>query len=224
VLKAGGAPARQPFTPDAAPLVLAARGRRIPGWQIDHTGLCGELQGSPTRSTEPLEALELIPLGCARLRISAFPVIGDGPEACAWLPPGPPRHEASCCNDDTRALSDDIEPASSCDMTIPRFTFWPRRGTTEWVTYRFDRPRKVCACEVYWFDQPAGGYCRLPQSWKVLYLVGDEWRDVTGASGYGVERDRFNRVTFDPVETTQLKLEIRLQEGWSAGILEWAVD
>jgi hypothetical protein len=216
--------ASQPFTPDAAPVRLIAEGKRIPAWQIDCTVLCDELQHSPVKSGEPIEQIELIPMGCARLRISAFPVIGEGPDANEWLPPAEPKHEASFYSDDIRALSDDVLPRDSGDRTIPRFTFWPHKGTTEWVTWRFDRPRKVSACEVYWFEQIRGGYARVPAWWKVSYLAGDEWREVENASGYGVEKDQFNRVTFDPVETTKLKLVMKLHDGFTAGILEWVAE
>jgi hypothetical protein len=36
-------------------------------------------------------------------------------------------------------------------------------------------------------------------------------------------KDKLNRVTFDPVETTDLRLSIRLQDGFSAGLFEWSV-
>ena len=52
-------------------------GRKIPEWTIDEHGLAGELSDSPVRSNEPDEPIELIPMGAARLRISAFPVIGE---------------------------------------------------------------------------------------------------------------------------------------------------
>jgi hypothetical protein len=66
-----------PFTPDAAPIELRARGRRLPQWGIDEHGLCAVLPQSPVASTEPVEPLRLIPMGAARLRISAFPVIAE---------------------------------------------------------------------------------------------------------------------------------------------------
>jgi hypothetical protein len=56
---------------------LRARGKRLPGWGIDENGLCAVLPQSPVASTEPVEPLRLIPMGAARLRISAFPVIAE---------------------------------------------------------------------------------------------------------------------------------------------------
>ncbi len=37
----------------------------------------------------------------------------------------------------------------------------------------------------------------------------------------GIERDRFNYVTFTPVTTAALRLEAQLQPKFSSGILEW---
>jgi hypothetical protein len=72
--------ADQPFTPDHAPVALKARGRRIPPWKQETNGLVGAVQQSPVRSDEPVEDITLIPMGCARLRISSFPRIGSGPD------------------------------------------------------------------------------------------------------------------------------------------------
>jgi hypothetical protein len=71
-----------PFTQEAAPVVIRAKGRRVPGWQIDKFGLVATLPPSPVATTEPVEDIELVPMGGARLRISAFPV------AANWGPPG----------------------------------------------------------------------------------------------------------------------------------------
>lgn len=77
----------QPFTAEAAPVALRARGRKISAWQLDDLGLVGPLQESPAESDQPPEEITLIPMGCARLRISAFPTIGSGPEAHRWIAP-----------------------------------------------------------------------------------------------------------------------------------------
>ena len=73
-----------PFTTDAAPIVLKVKAKKINNWKIDKYGLAGELQNSPIKSEEPIESVELIPMGAARLRISSFPVIGEE-NASNWL-------------------------------------------------------------------------------------------------------------------------------------------
>jgi hypothetical protein len=67
-------PAYQPFTPEAAPLLLRAKARRIPLWK-EEKRMAGELPASPVQTSEPLEDITLIPMGCARLRISSFPTV-----------------------------------------------------------------------------------------------------------------------------------------------------
>jgi hypothetical protein len=69
----------QPFGAQAAPLEIRARARKIPNWQPDALGLIGAVQPSPVRSEQPVETVALIPMGAARLRISAFPWIGVSP-------------------------------------------------------------------------------------------------------------------------------------------------
>lgn len=78
-----------PFTTDAVPLEIRTAGRRIPEWTLDQYGLCAPLQPSPVLSTEPLDSITLIPMGAARLRISAFPTIGDPATAQPWKPARP---------------------------------------------------------------------------------------------------------------------------------------
>ncbi len=83
--RSGGAlvPA-QPFTPETAPIELRVEARRIPAWKQDALGLVGKLQSSPVKSDQPLETITLIPMGAARLRITAFPVIGRGRALREW--------------------------------------------------------------------------------------------------------------------------------------------
>ena len=64
-----------PFTNDDAPIELKAKAKRIPAWVLDEHGLCAVLPQSPVDSAEPVEEVTLIPMGAARLRISAFPVV-----------------------------------------------------------------------------------------------------------------------------------------------------
>jgi len=122
-------------------------------------------------------------------------------------------------------LSNGDTPTSSNDQEISRFTWWPHKGTTEWVQYNFAEPRALSQVEVYWFDDGAtGGGCRVPQPWQVLYKAGDGWKGVANFSGCSVAKDKFNKATFDKVTTSALRIEVQLQADYSAGILEWRID
>jgi len=218
-------PIGQPFEATVAPIELRAKAKKIPDWKLDYRGLVGPIAESPVRSDEPTETVTLIPMGCARLRISAFPVIGDGPDAKPW-PPAPEfvlGPSASHCHDsDTvEAMCDGRLPANSNDHRIPRMTWWPLRGSEEWVQYRFDKPKKISGVEVYWFDDTGQGHCRVPESWEVQWLAGDQWKPVTGAGQCGCEADQFNAVEFDPVTTSGIRLKVKLQPEFSGGVLEW---
>ncbi|MBS1544922.1 MAG: glycoside hydrolase family 127 protein [Bacteroidetes bacterium] len=63
-----------PFTVAAVPLEIKAKAKKVPAWTIDQYGLCGELPNSPVNTQEAEESVTLVPMGAARLRISAFPV------------------------------------------------------------------------------------------------------------------------------------------------------
>ena len=64
-----------PWTQQAAPVEIRAKGRQIPQWTVDPYGLCGVLPQSPVGVNTLEQPLELVPMGAARLRISSFPVV-----------------------------------------------------------------------------------------------------------------------------------------------------
>jgi hypothetical protein len=221
-VKGSGEVAAQPFTPDAAPVQLKAKGKRIQGWKQEDNGIVGEVRQSPVKSDEPTEDIALIPMGCARLRISEFPRIGEGPDAVEWKGPELTA-EASQVGDSLVALYDEVSPKSSADKGVPRFTWWDHLGTNEWVQYVFPKPRRIWWVEVYWFDDtPGGGSYRVPASWRLIWRDNDKtWKPVESATEYGTSTDKFNHVEFKPVETRKLRIEVSLQTGMSGGILEW---
>jgi hypothetical protein len=104
-------------------------------------------------------------------------------------------------------------------------SFRGRKGTKEWVQYDFPKEVTVSAAEVYWMDDySVNGPYRVPKSWKLLYKQGDSFKEVNESGNYGIEIDKYNRVTFQPVKTSALRLELRLNEDISGGIHEWKVD
>jgi len=218
--------ARQPFALENAPLAVTVKAKKISGWNQEENGMVGGLQRGPVRSDQPVEIVELVPAGCARLRITQFPEIGDGPDALAWGQWETP--EASVSHryeeDSITALYDDIVPEKSNDARVPRLTFWNHRGTTEWVAYTFRKPQKIRGCKVFWYDDEGSGLTRVPQAWHVEYLDGEQWRPVETSKTYTVEKNRFNEIEFQPVTTTALRLIIELQPRYTAGILEWRID
>jgi hypothetical protein len=218
--------AKNPFTADTTPVSLKARAQKIPNWQPDRFGMVGKLQPSPARASGTIEAVKLIPMGAARLRITAFPVSGSGPDAREWEAPkvSPIYASHAFATDNVEAVNDGKEPKSSGDTSMPRFTWWDHRGTTEWIEWGFPQMRTVSSVQVYWFDDTGRGGVRAPKSWRVLYRVGERWSPVAAASGYGTELNQYNRAAFTPVECNGLRIEAQLQPEFSAGILEWKIE
>ncbi len=121
----------------------------------------------------------------------------------------------------TRAINDQNEPQSSRDPSNTFFHWWPKKGTVEWVEYTFAKPSTVAEVELYWFDDTGSGQCRVPKSWQLFYKDGETWKPVETTDSFGVTKDRYNKVSFKPVVTSALRLEVALQPEWSAGIQEW---
>ncbi len=101
------------------------------------------------------------------LAIPYYAYANRGPvEMAVWLPEtralavatslaAQARPSASHCfpADSLAAMNNQVEPKKSDDESIPRFTWWDHRGTREWVQYDFDKPTRVSAVAVYWWDE-----------------------------------------------------------------------
>jgi uncharacterized protein len=126
---------------------------------------------------------------------------------------------------DPGRVNDQLMPRNATDGFAPNFDFWPRKGTTEWVVYEFARSTTVSGVTVSWFDDTGSGECRLPAAWRVLHRTETGlWEPVTGVSKYPVRRRDPVRVTFAPVTTGALRLEIQLPPNYSSGLYEWEVE
>jgi len=68
-------PAYQPFDASNAPVKLKARMQLVRNWQMEGNS-AGSPPLHPDTEGQPVVEMELVPYGCARLRIGEFPVIG----------------------------------------------------------------------------------------------------------------------------------------------------
>ena len=119
-------------------------------------------------------------------------------------------------------VNDGEEPTRS-SQGGSSFDWWPTNGTTEWLQYDFPKMTSVSEVQVYWFDDTGRGGVRVPQSWRVLYKDGDQWKPVDALGPYGVELNKYNIVSFKTVTTPALRLEVTAQKDFSSGVIEWKV-
>ena len=125
--------------------------------------------------------------------------------------------------DSIEAINDQTLPADSGDHSLPRFTWWDKRGSTQWLQYDFREPTRVTESRVYWFDDTGAGQCRVPASYRIVFRDGGEWKPVKPTRPLAVRPDQFNTAVFEPVTTTALRIEAVLKPTFSGGVLEWEI-
>lgn len=152
-------------------------------------------------------------------------------EMQVWFPTSPEnatplsnvKVAASHCfeSDSVYAVSDGVLPKSSGDHDVKRMTWWPNKGTAEWLQYDFAQPETIKGCSVYWFDDTGVGDCRTPSSWKIQAQdASGNWQDVSAT--YPVAKDQLCTATFEkPVTARALRLAVQLQPNVSGGVIEW---
>lgn len=131
--------------------------------------------------------------------------------------------KASHCwrGDTLAAVNDQLDVAASDDRTIPRFTWWDHRGTTEWIQCDLAEATEVREVQVYWWDERRiGAHCRTPQSWRLLTKKGGQWQPIAEQTAGGTDMDQFNIIVFPRQRLGAIRIEAKLQSDWSAGILE----
>ena len=122
------------------------------------------------------------------------------------------------------SITDGLVPADENDRTIPYYHWWPKEGTTEWISYEFPTEMTISSSTVYWYDDAPWGGCRVPKSWKIYYKdASGNWAPVQNPDKYSVKKGNPNIVNFDPVKTKAVKLEIVQPEKNASGIFEWEV-
>ena len=122
------------------------------------------------------------------------------------------------------SISDGLVPKDENDRTIPYYHWWPKEGTTEWISYEFPEEMEVSSSTVYWYDDAPWGGCRVPKSWKIYYKdASGNWTPVQNITAYGVQKGNPNTVDFEPVKTKAVKLEVVQPDKNSSGLYEWEV-
>lgn len=131
---------------------------------------------------------------------------------------------ASKMTKDIKAVNDQILPANSNDHSVPYYHWWPDNNKWEWIEYDFEKPETISKTSVYWYDDGPDGGCRVPDEWEILYLNGNIWEPVTSKASYKVTKDELNRLSFNPVKATAIKIKVKLNRDFSSGIYEWIVE
>jgi hypothetical protein len=122
------------------------------------------------------------------------------------------------------AVNDRLIPKGENDRSVPYTHWWPKKGSTEWICYTLQEESSVSSSTVYWFsDKPWGG-CALPKAWRITYLDEQgQWVPVENVSAYPIRIGAPSTVTFNPVKTKAVCLEVTLSDDDSAGLFEWSV-
>ncbi len=207
---------KNPWLPETTPVKLSVPARRVPAWGlVRNDRMADEVPESPVSSTEPVEQVTLVPFGAQTLRITAFPLLRGEPIPETGLAVSHRGHGG-----DIENVIDSALPESSQGEGVPRFTFWDHTGTEEWIEWTFAKPEKVSSVSAYWFDDTGSGRCRVPASWRILHRQNGKWVPLDAPPECGVETNRPNKAHFPVVTTTGLRLEVKLQEGFSGGLLQ----
>ncbi len=74
----------QPWEEENAPIVLTVPVKKITDWKTGVLNTVDPLREGPVRSDEPVQEIEMIPMGAAHLRMTCLPVISDGNNARYW--------------------------------------------------------------------------------------------------------------------------------------------
>jgi len=181
----------QPFTPETAPLRILARGRKVAEWRQEENGMIGEIQMSPVAASGREEEITLIPMGAARLRVSMFPVAGEGGAGVKW--------DANPGSVTASSMSHFDQPGVVVDGdagTALRFPAPARRTQAHWAEMSFGRKKGVDWIDLDWQVGTGGGGPRRPERVKVMYRDGAGWKEVKGARG-----GEAVRIAFEGVET-----------------------
>lgn len=119
-----------------------------------------------------------------------------------------------------------FEPTSSNVGTGKGWGNWRQSaGSEHYVGYTWDEAVTVGGADIYWYDD--GGGTRIPSKLRMQYLdASGTWQDVNITTPFesSIAKNKYNRIEFDRVTTTRLRLYVTVRSGAEAnGIYRFKV-
>ena len=119
-----------------------------------------------------------------------------------------------------------FEPTSSNVGAGKGWGNWPQSaGSEHYVGYTWDEAVTVGGADIYWYDD--GGGTQVPSKLRMQYLdASGTWQDVNITTPFEscIAKNTYNRVEFDRVTTTRLRLYVTVRSGAEAnGIYRFKV-
>ena len=119
-----------------------------------------------------------------------------------------------------------FEPTSSNMGTGKGWGNWRQSaGSEHYVGYTWDEAVTVGGADIYWYDD--GGGTQVPSKLRMQYLdANGAWQDVNITTPFesSIAKNKYNRIEFDRVTTTRLRLYVTVRSGAQAnGIYRFKV-
>ena len=119
-----------------------------------------------------------------------------------------------------------FEPTSSNVGTGKGWGNWRQSaGSEHYVGYTWDEAVTIGGADIYWYDD--GGGTRIPSKLRMQYLdASGTWQDVNITTPFesSIAKNKYNRIEFDRVTTTRLRLYVTVRSGAQAnGIYRFKV-
>lgn len=111
-----------------------------------------------------------------------------------------------------------FEPTSSNVGAGKGWGNWPQSaGSEHYVGYTWDEAVTVGGADIYWYDD--GGGTQVPSKLRMQYLdASGTWQDVNITTPFesSIAKNKYNRIEFDRVTTTRLRLYVTVRSGAQA--------
>ena len=108
-----------------------------------------------------------------------------------------------------------FEPTSSNVGAGKGWGNWSQRvGSEHYVGYTWDEAVTVGGADIYWYDD--GGGLQVPSKLRMQYLdANGAWQDVNITTPFesSIAKNKYNRIEFDRVTTTRLRLYVTVRSG-----------